>query len=103
MARAEVARHDSARDNHSKKSASLRQHTLDDRPSCRNTGNVMAVSPGTYSFGTGLSQLISAMVVGMRGARPGFLSAFIRANSRQAHFWLPGLPVAQRISIRNAL
>ena len=30
-----------------KKSASLRQHTLDDQPFCGNTGNVMAVSPGT--------------------------------------------------------
>jgi len=72
-----------------KKSASLRQHTIDLHSSFRNTGDVIAVSPGTagvqYSFLTTESADAHASV----GA------AGVYGSS--------GLSVAQRISIRNGL
>ncbi|SRR5258708_18908207 len=59
-------------------------------PRAVNTGNVMAVSPGT----SGLQYRSLTTDIGDTGGNSG---------PRQAHFWLSGLSVAQRISIRNAL
>src|SRR5258708_38162549 len=78
---------------HTKKSASLRQHTLDDQPSCRHTGNVMTMSSGIF----GLRYTSWTTDIGNAGGNVGPPAPVA------GDFSLPHRSVVLRISICNAI